>query len=188
MSAAAQTKRPTRRLSRKSVAPKFCPQCSGHSPLTTRHCIFNRQPARLEIIVTHTKQRPAQQVNRQLSGTLRTANCALPVSGCALRGSRRMDRGFRITNHPSRCLPPGSLRGAQFTTHVLSNRNNAAFKISRNSMKIQTEPISNRNTNQDIAAVATSESICNNADAASIGIPRQQRDRGICFHLHRGNP
>jgi alanyl-tRNA synthetase len=48
------------------------------------------------------------------------------------------------------------------TAHWLSNRNKTAFKILRNSMKINTEPNSNRNTNYGFAAVATAESICNN--------------------------
>ncbi len=47
-------------------------------------------------------------------------------------------------------------------TNRSSNRNNTAFKIRRNSMKLNGEPNSNRNTNQDIAAVAASDSICNN--------------------------
>lgn len=54
------------------------PVASSHSSLVyperrsrraTSHCIFNRQPRRLEIIVSHTKQRPARQNNRQVSAT-----------------------------------------------------------------------------------------------------------------------
>lgn len=51
-------------------------------------------------------------------------------------------------------------------------------------MKINSEPNSNRNTNMCITAVAAGESICNNADAASIGITSEQRERGICFQFH----
>jgi hypothetical protein len=45
------------------------PVASSHSSLATSHCIFNRQPRRLEIIASHTKQTPAHQINRQLSAT-----------------------------------------------------------------------------------------------------------------------
>ena len=72
---------------------------------------------------------------------------------------RQTKRSFRVRATKTRFAP---VAGRVLTTRLLSNRNNTAFKISRNSMKINSEPNSNRNTNQGIAAVASTVSICNN--------------------------
>jgi len=190
------------------------------SPLTT-HAEFNRQPRRLEIAVTHTNETPATQINRQLSGTLRITYHNSPITNktpsnrqwqileCNVNHTKqttapRSNRHFfRVVNVTNRAIRVSGLSAPTDSNaspaHSISNRNNAAFKIRRNSMKINSERISNRNTKQRIAAVAVSESICNNADAASIGIPftlssptpdegSEQRERRICFQFNRGNP
>jgi hypothetical protein len=224
MRTAARTKRRTDRPNRKRVARAQRPHRSSRSSilsafcdesLAASHCLFNRQPRRLEIAVTPTNETPATQINRQLSGTLRityhnspirnktpsnrqwqilefTVTCRKQTS--APRSNRHFFRVVNVTNRAIRVsglsAPTDSNAGRRSASpaHSISNRNNAAFKIRRNSMKINSEPNSNRNTNQGIAAVAVGESICNNADAASSGITSEQRERGICFQYRRGIP
>ncbi len=224
MRIAAQTKRGTDRPIRKSIARTRRPPRSSHSPilsafcegsLITSHCIFNRQPKGLEIIVTRTKQTPATQINRQLSGTLRITDHDSPITNktpsnrqwqileftvtcrkqtTAAHSNRHFFRVANVTNRAVRLsglsAPTDSNAGRRSASpaHSISNRNKPAFKMCRNSIKINSERISNRNTKQRVAAVAVSESICNNADAASIGIPSAQRKRRVCFQLQRGNP
>lgn len=69
---------------RNSIAV-FCslrpPQFSRHSSPATSHCIFNRRPARLEIIVTYTRQTPTHPINRQLSAT--SAHRLLPSNSAS---------------------------------------------------------------------------------------------------------
>ena len=50
---------------RRSPSTNHQPASPAGGPPLTNHVIFNRQPARLEIVVSHTKQRPATQFNRQ---------------------------------------------------------------------------------------------------------------------------
>jgi hypothetical protein len=81
--------RDTRRHSRITRFPAFRHQsqcykhrslCADHkSPLTNR-AFFNRQPVRLEITVSHTKQRPATRFNRQLFTTLRITGRAFCIA------------------------------------------------------------------------------------------------------------
>ena len=219
MRTAARTKRRTDRPNRKRVARAQRPHRSSRSSilsafcdeaLAASHCLFNRQPRRLEITVTHTNETAATQINRQLSGTLRITYHNSPITNktpsnrqwqileftvtcrkqtTAPHSNRHFFRVVNVTNRAVRLsglsAPTDSIASP---AHSISNRNKAAFKIRRNSMKINSEPNSNRNTNQGIAAVAVGESICNNADAASSGITSEQRERGICFQYRRGIP
>ena len=50
---------------RASCAPKVV--FSSHSPLVTRHCSFNRNISLIEPLVSHSKQRTAPQINRNIS-------------------------------------------------------------------------------------------------------------------------
>jgi hypothetical protein len=56
---------------------------TSHSSLVTSHGHFNRQARRLETTVTHTKETPATPINRQLSGTLCSANHNSPITNNA---------------------------------------------------------------------------------------------------------
>ena len=89
---------------------------AGGSPLTN-HAEFNRQPARLESIVTRRKQPPASRFNRQLFSTF---------------SSR-----FRVSARPGQhfALPPFTSYESRFTSHAPSNRHMAAITIHRNSHK-----------------------------------------------------
>ena len=60
------------------------PGASSHSSLATRHCSFNRQPRRLEITVTHTKQSISPRCNRLLSGTFRHSERTRSILLCDL--------------------------------------------------------------------------------------------------------
>jgi hypothetical protein len=150
---------------------------SSHSSLTTSHCLFNRQPRRLESTVTHTKEIPATQINRQLSGTVCSVNRNSPITHNApsnrqwqileftvsstkqtpaSRSNRQFLRSLNLQIQHSRKLRRTRARlEARPSTLLfqpspsLSNRNNASFKIPGNSLKINVERNPNRNTNRE---------------------------------------
>ncbi len=95
------------------------PAVTYGSSLIISHCKFNRQPRRLESSVSHTKQTPAPQFNRQ--------QIATP----------------QITNHYS----PTCLAGRRVTTHRRSNRQWQILEINVNLSKQTIAPRSNRHKN-----------------------------------------
>ena len=129
-------------------------------PRSNRHCVptclaarrvatpprakFNRQPARLEIAISPTKQTPATQFNRQLCATPRIA----PFASRLPRGPHRGPKGM-----PSRgTFPsPQDASGPRITQALLDTngrfrRNNNSpnsFKTNDrvNSYSIQTAPL-----------------------------------------------
>ncbi len=142
---------------------------SSHSSLITRHCLFNRQPCRLEITVTHTKETPATQINRQLSGTWCSANHNSPITNktpsnrqwqilefnvthtkqtTAPRSNRHFLRCVNLPIQQSQefCRTRAALEGQPSTLDFqpspsVSNRNNTSFKIPGYSLKINVEPL-----------------------------------------------
>ena len=151
---------------------------SSHSPLITSHCLFNRQPRRLETTVTLTKETPATQINRQLSGTLRSANHNSPITNKTPSNQQWQILEFTVTHteqttaprsnrHYLRCLDlqiqqpqelcrtRAAFEGRLSTldlqpSPIISNRNNTSFKIAGNSLKINVERNPNRNTNREL--------------------------------------
>ena len=70
-----------------------------HQPPLTNHAEINRQPRRLETIVTLTKQTPATQINRKLLRTLHPALFAgLATSRITLRGSLATSHEPQVTS------------------------------------------------------------------------------------------
>jgi hypothetical protein len=152
--------------------------CEGS--LTTRHCVFNRQPRRLESAATHTKQTTATPINRQLFSALCSANHNSPFTSkdpsnrqwqileftvsCtkqtpASRSNRQFLRclDFQIPHSQKLCRTRAALEARPSTLDFqsslpVSNRNNASFKIARNSLKINVERNPNRNTNRELRA------------------------------------
>src|SRR5579863_2389821 len=138
------------------------------------HCLFNRQPRRLESTVTHTKEIPATQFNRQLSRTSCSANHNSPIAhnapsnrqwqileftvSCtkqtpASRSNRQFLRSLNVEiQHSQRLSRTRAALEARPSTLLfqpspsLSNRNNASFKIPGNSLKINVARNPNRNT------------------------------------------
>lgn len=151
---------------------------SSHSSLTTRHCLFNRPPRRLEITVTHINETPATPINRQLSGILCDANHISPITNNAPSNRQcqilefpvsrtKQTPASRSNRHFLRCLDrsiqqsqdfyrtrpapegPPSTRDFQPSPFV-SNRNNTPFKITGNALKINIARNPNRNTNREL--------------------------------------
>ena len=80
-----------------------------HSSQVTHHRLSNRQPARLEIVVSHTKQTPAINFNRQLFGTLgihfhklATLNQSIDVPLFTNHHSLITNHASLLTSHESR--------------------------------------------------------------------------------------
>jgi hypothetical protein len=63
---------------------------------------INRQPRRLEIRVTHTKQTPATQFNRQHSATSRITIRSVSNRHTSHRAPTTTDRASRVTDYASR--------------------------------------------------------------------------------------
>ena len=95
------------------------------SPRRT-HSKFNRQPVRLEIAISPTKQTPAPQFNRQLFATPRIANPVLSHRQTSQDAPRTTDRQSRITSHHS-----------LITNHRLSNRHTPRLENAKNPTKSQ---------------------------------------------------
>ena len=106
--------RAPRAFPRRSAAPaaQFHPMSQCYIPMLhpTKHAQFNRQPVRLEIAISPTKQTPAPQFNRQQFATPRNTNCS---------------HESQVTNHESR------IAAALLDTNGRFRRNNN----SRNSFK-----------------------------------------------------
>jgi len=147
---------------------------TSHSSLVTSHGHFNRQARRLETTVTHTKETPATPINRQLSGTLCSANHNSPITNNApsnrqwqilefivtrtkqtpaSRSNRQYWHGLNSQLRQSeeffrtRTSLEGLLATLNFQpSPLVSNRNNASFKIAGNSLKIRAKLNPNRNT------------------------------------------
>jgi hypothetical protein len=147
---------------------------TNHSSRITSHCLFNRQARRLETTVTHTKETPATPINRQLSGTLCSANHNSPITNNApsnrqwqilefivtrtkqtpaSRSNRQYWHGLNSQLRQSeeffrtRTSLEGLLATLNFQpSPLVSNRNNASFKIAGNSLKIRAKLNPNRNT------------------------------------------
>ena len=102
------------------------PAVTRHSPLITRHCKFNRQPARLEFAISPTKQTPAPQFNRQLFGTFEIQSCTLAIL------IQRIAAPF-FTNYESR-----------FTSHAVSNRHSPRLENATSHRKQTLGTLSNR--------------------------------------------
>jgi hypothetical protein len=75
-----------------------------HSSRIKRHDKINRKPRRLEFTLSHTKQTPALQINRQLSATS-------PKS----QNTLNLPNNFLATRH-------SSVATASFPPHAISNR------------------------------------------------------------------
>ena len=116
------------------------PAVTCHSSLITRHRKFNRQPRRLESVVSHTKQTPAPQINRQQMRTLHPALSAGPAT------SKITHLG--ISNRRSQQAAPGFTRhSSRITRHCRSNRQWQILEINVNLSKQTTAPRSNRHRN-----------------------------------------
>ena len=101
-----------------------------------------------------------------------------------------------ITSHAA---PRATNHESQVTNHSRSNRHTARLENAICHRKQTTALSSNRHFFQVLRIssaasnlllptangpiVASAACFCNNADAASIGIPSEQRDRGICFSV-----
>ncbi len=149
-----------------------------HQAPLTNPAEINRQPRRLGITVTHTKQTPATQINRQLSGTLRNTNHNSPITNKTPSNRQWQILEFNVT-HSKKTTAPRSNRhflrvvnlqiqhsrgfyrtrpaheGRTSTlksqpSPLLPNRNNTSFKIPGNSLKINAEGNPNRNTNREL--------------------------------------
>jgi hypothetical protein len=151
--------------------------CSSHSSLTTSHCLFNRQPRRLEFTVTHTKETPATQINRQLSGPSRNTNHNLPITNKTPSNRQWQILEFNVTHTKQTTAPRSNQHFLRFVnlqiphsrefhraraafegppstldvqpSRSVSNRNNVSFKIAGNSLKIRAERNPNRNTKRE---------------------------------------
>jgi hypothetical protein len=149
-----------------------------HQPPLTNHAEINRQLARLETVVTRTKQTPATQINRQLSGTLCSAthDSATTPHTPSNRHTPRLETAITRTKQTSalgsnrhflhcfdlqvqqsqefyrtRAVLEGQPSALDFQpSPLVSNRNNTSFKIAGNSLKINVDRNPNRNTNHEL--------------------------------------
>ena len=160
------------------------------SPLHN-HAKINRQPPRLEATVTLTKQTPATQINRQLSGTSSSAIHNLPITNKTPSNRQWQILEFTVTHtkqttaprsnrHFLRCLnlqiqQPQELCHTRLTLDgllsarnfqpapLVPNRNNPSFKIAAKSLKINAERNPNRNTNRELRITPHHPRIANDA-------------------------
>ncbi len=82
--------------------------CEGSQ--ATSHCFFNRQPARLEIVISRRKQRTGTQFNRQHFNGSCSANCAPRAAVYRTPIARSFSRA---TGRASRC----AVHQSPITTH-----------------------------------------------------------------------
>ena len=113
---------------------------------------FNRQPVRLEIVVSPTKQTPAPQFNRQQFATPRNTSCShesrvtnhesriaaslLDTNG-RFRRNNNSPNSFKTNDRANSysiqtATPARACHSLQVTDHSLSNRQCADIRIHRN--------------------------------------------------------
>ena len=171
--------RVARAFRRRSAAPAVqrnrMSQCYIHISSIANHAKINRQPSRLETIVSRTKQTPAPQFNRQQIATSRITNrssrttsgprfaAALLDTNGRFRRNNNSRNSFKTNDRAnSYSIQIESLLAtkrkparAQLDRHqrisssqrLISNRNTTSFKIPAKPMKINPKLKSNRNKN-----------------------------------------
>jgi hypothetical protein len=113
------------------------PATTRHSSRVTSHAKFNRQPRRLEFTLSHTKQTPAPQFNRQQIATSKIAQFASRMPS--------RDTHHMISNRQNRSAAPAPTRhSSRITRHRRSNRHTVRLEnaISRRKQTLGT--LSNR--------------------------------------------
>ena len=150
---------------------------AGHESPVTNHVFFNRQPARLEIAISPTKQTPAPQFNRQQFATSRISNPAVST-GCE---SRRVCSGHRRAS--LRTNLPRRQAGYQspVTNHSLSNRQSKILEFTVTTTKQTIAPRSNRQYFQVVNA--TNPAHC----AFGVGAPLDSTGRPQAVSLTHRN-
>ena len=123
-------------------------QCHIRMLHPMKHAQFNRQPARLEIVVSPTKQTPAPQFNRQLFATPRiTARSPQDASGPRitqalldtngrLRQNNNSPNSFKTNDRVnSYSIQTAPLVAKRVTAYSLSNRHSVRLEIAKNPTK-----------------------------------------------------
>jgi hypothetical protein len=113
MKRAATITRPTTELTRKSVADTYAAGIRSNTNrmsqcyMPPKNAEFNRQARRLETALSSTKQTPATQFNRQLSGTRQNASLRaisshspLTTSHCLFRQEARITASSAASEFP----------------------------------------------------------------------------------------
>ncbi len=144
-----------------AVQCNWMSQCYIHVSSTTNHPKINRQPRRLEFIVSRTKQTPATPINRQLLRTLQITNRSLrntsrPQIGTALldtngrfRPNNKSRNSFKTNDRANSysiqtATPAPARHSSQVTGHSLSNRQWQILEFNVNHTIQTTAPHSNR--------------------------------------------
>ncbi len=144
--------RPTRLTSsptRRPAAPKphvtsqlqcYIPALTDNDRRSPRK--INRQPRRLEFTISHTKQTPTLQINRQQSATSTITNHDSQITSQA-----RSNRHFLQVSASHQCRIAATNRPPQAASKNVSNRQWQILEINVNLSKQTIAPRSNRHKN-----------------------------------------